>query len=69
MSNASFLRVPKYRRHKSSGQAVVTLGGRDCYLGKYNTAASKQAYQRLTAEWLLTEVISPHSKPTSPWWK
>jgi hypothetical protein len=26
-------RVPKYRKHKQSGQAVVTLGGRDYPLG------------------------------------
>ena len=25
-------RVPSYRRHKPSGQAVVTLNGRDIYL-------------------------------------
>jgi integrase len=52
MANTSSLRVPKYRRHKPTGQAVVTLSGRDLYLGKYGTAASKQAYQRVTAEWL-----------------
>ena len=40
MSNAT-LRIPSYRHHKPSGQAVVTLGGRDIYLGKYNTAASR----------------------------
>ncbi len=34
-------RVPSYRRHKSSGQAVVTLNGRDVYLGKWNTAVEK----------------------------
>ena len=45
-------RVPKYRRHKPTGQAVVTLDGRDYYLGKYASAASKEAYRRLTAEWL-----------------
>ncbi|MEQ8211047.1 MAG: site-specific integrase [Lacipirellulaceae bacterium] len=52
MSNASFLRPPKYRRHKAKGLAVVTLNGRDIYLGKYNSAASKQEYQRLVGEWL-----------------
>jgi hypothetical protein len=26
-------RVPSYRRHTPSGQAVVTLNGRDSYLG------------------------------------
>jgi len=47
------IRVPKYRRHKPTGQAIVTLDGRDYYLGKYRSAASRAAYQRLTAEWLL----------------
>lgn len=49
MSNAP--RIPSYRRHKPSGQAVVTLGGRDIYLGKYNSAASRAEYNRLIAEW------------------
>lgn len=35
----SFPRIPSYRHHKPSGHAVVTLGGRDIYLGKYNSAA------------------------------
>ena len=34
MSSASSLRVPKNRHHKGKGLAVVTLGGRDYYLGK-----------------------------------
>lgn len=45
-------KVPKYRRHKPSGQAVVTIGGKDQYLGKYGSAESKQKYDRLLAEWL-----------------
>jgi len=44
--------VPSYRLHKQSGQAIVTLDGRDHLLGTFNSAASKRAYQRLTAEWL-----------------
>jgi integrase len=44
--------IPSYRLHKQSGQAIVTLDGRDHLLGTYNSAASKRAYQRLTAEWL-----------------
>jgi integrase len=45
-------RVPSYRRHKSTGQAVVTINGRDVYLGKWNSAASKAEYDRLIAEFL-----------------
>ncbi len=45
--------LPKYRRHKASGQAVVTLNGRDHYLGPHGTKASKAFYDRLIAEWLI----------------
>jgi integrase len=45
-------RIPKYRHHKPSGQAVVTLGGRDHYLGKWQTPESRVEYDRLIAEWL-----------------
>jgi integrase len=44
--------LPKYRKHRASGQAVVTLNGRDIYLGSYNTKASKTEYDRLVGEWL-----------------
>ena len=44
--------VPKYRKHRASGQAVVTLNGRDIYLGPHGTKASKREYDRLTSEWL-----------------
>jgi integrase len=43
---------PSYRKHKATGQAVVTLNGRDHYLGKHATKASRDAYDRLIAEWL-----------------
>jgi site-specific recombinase XerC len=41
-----------YRHHKPNNQAVVTLNGRDHYLGKYGTRESRDAYDRLIAEWL-----------------
>jgi integrase len=44
--------VPKYRRHRPSGQAVVTLAGRDHYLGPFGAATSKTEYNRLVGEWL-----------------
>jgi hypothetical protein len=43
--------VPRYRRHKATGQAVIRLQGRDIYLGKYGSAASKGAYSRFVAAW------------------
>ena len=32
-------RLPSYRLHKASGQAVVTLNARDIYLGEHNSTA------------------------------
>ena len=46
-------RIPSYRRHRASGQAVVTLNGVDHYLGKWNSPESKAEYDRLTSEWLV----------------
>jgi quercetin dioxygenase-like cupin family protein/integrase len=43
------MRVPSYRKH-SSGQARVTINGRDHLLGKYGSPASREAYGRLIAE-------------------
>src|SRR6478672_255243 len=45
-------RPPAYRHHKASGQALVTLNGRDFYLGPWRSAESKQKYQRLISQWL-----------------
>jgi hypothetical protein len=44
--------VPKYRKHKQSGQAIVTLGGRDYLLGPHGTQVSRDEYDRLIKEWL-----------------
>jgi hypothetical protein len=44
-------RLPSYRLHKPSGQAVVTLNGKDHYLGPHGTEASRAAYDRLVGEW------------------
>lgn len=44
-------RVPKYRHHKATGQAVVTLDGKECYLGKYGTSNSHKRYTNKIAEW------------------
>lgn len=43
---------PAYRRHKASGQALVTLAGQDVYLGAHGTAASRREYDRVVGEWL-----------------
>jgi integrase len=43
---------PAYRKHRPSGQAVVTLNGRDFYLGPHGTKTSRNEYDRLIGEWL-----------------
>jgi hypothetical protein len=47
------VRVPKYRLHKASGQALVELNGRRIYLGKHGTELSQQRYRRAVAEALV----------------
>jgi integrase len=44
------MRVPSYRKH-SSGQARVTINGKDHLLGPYGSAESREAYGRLIAEY------------------
>lgn len=43
---------PAYRKHRPTGQAVVTINGRDHYLGPHGTKASKLVYDRLILEWV-----------------
>lgn len=43
--------LPRYRKHAASRQAVVTLHGKDHYLGPYNSKSSKALYDRLIAEY------------------
>lgn len=46
------LRIPSYRKHKASGKAVVTLDGRDFYLGPHGSQISRDEYDRLVSKWL-----------------
>jgi hypothetical protein len=45
------VREPSYRHHKARNLAVVTLDGKDHYLGKYNSPESREKYHRLISEW------------------
>ncbi|MFT3880780.1 MAG: tyrosine-type recombinase/integrase [Gemmatales bacterium] len=45
-------RIPSYRLHKPTCQAVVTLNGKDHYLGLHGTPESQTNYKRTIAEWL-----------------
>jgi integrase len=65
------VRVPAYRKHNPSGQAVVTitgLGGRpkDIYLGPHGSPGSHREYARVIAEWTGTVAgpIRPGDGPT-----
>lgn len=44
-------RVPSYRLHKPSGQAIVGLDKKIYYLGKFGSPESKVEYSRLLNEW------------------
>lgn len=46
-------RVPRYRKHRRSGQAVVTINGHDVYLGPHGSRASRLEYDRAISEWLV----------------
>jgi hypothetical protein len=52
-------RTPKYRRHRASGQAIVTVNGQDFYLGPYGTAVSRREYDRVIAERLANGPRTP----------
>jgi integrase len=45
-------KVPSLRHHKARGLAVVTLGGKDFYCGKFGSRQSRLEYDRLVSEWL-----------------
>ena len=45
-------RHPALQFHKASGKAVVRLGGKDFYCGKYGTQTAQVEYDRVLAEWL-----------------
>ena len=57
------VRIPSYRLHKPSTQAIVTIRGRMFYLGRYGSVASRSEYGRVIAEW---QAGPPETPPTSP---
>ncbi|HYF34291.1 MAG TPA: site-specific integrase [Prosthecobacter sp.] len=58
--------TPAYRLHKASGRAVVTISGKDFYLGPYGSTESRREYDRLIAEWLVRgrQSATPQDKIT-----
>ncbi len=53
---------PKSAKHKGTGQAVVRLGSRDRYLGRFGSPDSYRKYQQVVAEWSATR----HSDASRP---
>lgn len=68
MARTAIHEIPSYRLHKPKGLAVVRLNGRDIYLGKYGTPASKASYDRVIAEWLANgkQLPPPSSREPLP---
>ena len=60
--------LPHYRLHRASGQAVVTLGGRDHYLGPFGSPQSRTLYDELIAQWLASgrKPPAPSAPPSAP---
>ncbi len=56
--------VPKYRKHKATGQAFVELNGHRHYLGLHGSKASRVEYDRLIAEWLSSGRANTFGTPT-----
>ena len=67
MSNSSgSSRVPKYRLHRPSGQAVASFNGVDYYLGKHGSEESRNEYDRLLGEWMMKGRQLPTKAARSP---
>jgi hypothetical protein len=45
------VRIPSYRLHKPSGQAIVVIRGKMIDLGRYGSVDSRAEYGRIIAEW------------------
>lgn len=59
-------RIPKYRLHRPSGQAVARFNGVDYYLGKYGSPESRDEYDRLLGEWMIKGRQAPAKPIHSP---
>jgi integrase len=57
-------KIPSYRLHRASGQAIVTLNSQDFYLGPFGSKESHAKYDRLIAEWMANHrcLAQPQSK-------
>lgn len=44
--------LPKYRLHQASGHARTQIGGKEFWLGKFDSPESRRLYDELIAQWL-----------------
>lgn len=58
--------LPSYRYHKPSGQGVVTLSGKDYYLGPWQSESSVTENRRLLAEWMAAAKSAPATDEGKP---
>jgi integrase len=60
-------RPPSYRLHKARNCAVVTIDGRNHYLGSYHSPESFEKYNQLVARWSVnSQSIRPHTEQSDP---
>jgi len=64
MSRTKSTKPPSYRLHKASKQAVVTINGKDHYLGAWESPDSRLRYERLIIAWMAGEPApAPEASP------
>ncbi len=66
LNSGSARRIPKYRLHRPSGQAVARFNGIDCYLGKHGSTESRDEYDRLLGEWMINGRQAPPKLAARP---
>ncbi len=54
---------PSYRLHKARNCAVVTIHGKNHYLGPYGSASSREKYARLVLNWQPERSTPPETAP------
>ena len=59
------MKVPKYSKHKATGQAYVTVDKRRHYLGKYGTPESEERYRRFVQQYT-SAPVNPRATTKAP---
>ena len=55
------MRVPSYRYHKATGQAIVVIRRRFYYLGRFGSPESREKYERVIGEYLASGRVQPQA--------